>query len=534
MHFAEEVVRPKDPRFVQTIGQRREPSFIDYKTINLQQRCTDLCGPIKCYVGGYATPPDCAKCHCPTGFGGDHCETVQQSSGECGGAAGSIFANDDWKELSVTFQDGQESRCFWHIWGKNGSQVELEVVNVSLTFSPTGCTDDKTGERNFLEIKVGDNDADSSFDFQRTGFRICNMDPTIVSTTDRPIVSTNRLIMLAAYVGRAGTFRVRHRNAGGGNPGLASALQASGLANPVRPGIRVSASANITAQLMFEAGDEARVGRNQTVDANCEIRRSLVPGDRLKSPCRVLRSFYGRYTYIFTSRGRHKIFYNEAYFEPRILIYEARHTPLLKNAIFTNTEQGVLKIDHDDGPAYDPFPLVLSPEREAALGALKLVMTEDGRLVGRSENGTEVTFVCLAHFACVRLHRRLQSISDQSNDTRVMLQGGILYSENRLYFATLNNKGEFAVWQRGKVSDPLSTTSSEQLWSTVNRSGKGGQPFRLFLERQGFPSIRDGDDNIVWSANTTIAKDQLPTSLTLSDSGKLILTDFQGKEVWTN
>lgn len=45
------------------------------------------------------------------------------------------------------------------------------MLNVSMRLSPKGCVDDRTGERNFIEIKVGDNDADKSFDFQRTGFR---------------------------------------------------------------------------------------------------------------------------------------------------------------------------------------------------------------------------------------------------------------------------------------------------------------------------------------------------------------------------
>jgi len=238
---------------------------------------------------------------------------------------------------------------------------------------------------------------------------------------------------------------------------------------------------------------------------------------------------------VFTRRGRHKIFYNEQYFEPRILIYEARQTPLLTNGQLVNDKNGVLRIEDEGGAKYEPFPYFLSNERQQSLGPLKLVVTEDGRLVVRSENGTETTLVCLAHFACVRLHRRLQSLSESSNDTRVMLQGGILYSESRLYFATLSSRGEFAVWERAKATDALSTSSSKMIWVFgPTTKGRTGQPYRLFIDRKGTPSIRDGDDEVVWKVNATVAADQLPTSFGLSDKGKLTLSDVHGKEIWTN
>lgn len=86
-----------------------------------------------------------------------------------------------------------------------------------------------------------------------------------------------------------------------------------------------------------------------------------------------------------------------------------------------------------------------------------------------------------------------------------------------------------------KATDALSTAASKSLWVVgTNSKGRTGQPYRLYMERDGTPSIRNGDDEITWKVNATIAKDQLPTTLSLTDQGKLILQDARGKEVWTN
>lgn len=67
---------------------------------------------------------------------------------------------------------------------------------------------------------------------------------------------------------------------------------------------------------------------------------------------------------MFTRRGRHRIYFNEQYFEPRILIYDARLTPPLKNAALINDKSSGIRIEDENGTKYDPFPYFLGGDRQ--------------------------------------------------------------------------------------------------------------------------------------------------------------------------
>ncbi|KAI3408207.1 hypothetical protein GPALN_012053 [Globodera pallida] len=67
--------------YQQTIGQRERPSFKDFAIIN-SIYCNDTCGAQNvCQNGGYPNPHRCWECFCPDGYGGRHCETLEENFG---------------------------------------------------------------------------------------------------------------------------------------------------------------------------------------------------------------------------------------------------------------------------------------------------------------------------------------------------------------------------------------------------------------------------------------------------------------------
>ncbi|KAL3086215.1 hypothetical protein niasHT_040007 [Heterodera trifolii] len=68
-------------RFYQrTIGQYEKPSFKDLAIIN-HIYCEDNCKGKKneCQNGGYLNPKQCNECLCPEGYGGAHCDQLEQN-----------------------------------------------------------------------------------------------------------------------------------------------------------------------------------------------------------------------------------------------------------------------------------------------------------------------------------------------------------------------------------------------------------------------------------------------------------------------
>src|SRR4051812_17692676 len=73
-------IRTKDPFYMNTIGQRQNPSFNDVKLLNMMY-CSGACpapGPT-CTNDGYDNPNACGTCLCPSGLTGD-CTQLAPSS----------------------------------------------------------------------------------------------------------------------------------------------------------------------------------------------------------------------------------------------------------------------------------------------------------------------------------------------------------------------------------------------------------------------------------------------------------------------
>ena len=117
------VIEPLDPYFLTSYGQRLVVTFLDAKRINLHYNClAQSCSgrglARACANGGYQDPNDCAKCTCPTGFGGDFCQEPTPSAGSpsCGGtisvsACGTEMINSPG--YPSKYQAGAE--CSWHV-----------------------------------------------------------------------------------------------------------------------------------------------------------------------------------------------------------------------------------------------------------------------------------------------------------------------------------------------------------------------------------------------------------------------------------
>lgn len=144
-------IEPVDPLYINTIGNRLEPSFLDIKLIN-KAFCPESCvtrGVINCANGGYQDPNTCNTCKCPTGLSGTYCQNVQPSN--CGGE---LTAQNQWKTLNYN----GAGNCYWRIRGPSGTRIRIEFSNVLFSCSPV-CEE-------FVETKLKNN-------LELTGYRQC-------------------------------------------------------------------------------------------------------------------------------------------------------------------------------------------------------------------------------------------------------------------------------------------------------------------------------------------------------------------------
>lgn len=143
-------VEPVDPAFINTIGNRVEPSFLDLKLLNTAF-CSNICtNRINCQHGGYADPNNCGQCTCPTGLEGTYCERLQTSN--CGVEL--PRADYSWRNISYS----GSSDCYWRIVSANGGNVRFELTYVMYRCSPV-CEE-------FVEMKA-------EYSHEATGYRQC-------------------------------------------------------------------------------------------------------------------------------------------------------------------------------------------------------------------------------------------------------------------------------------------------------------------------------------------------------------------------
>uniref|UniRef100_A0A914ID34 Metalloendopeptidase n=1 Tax=Globodera rostochiensis TaxID=31243 RepID=A0A914ID34_GLORO len=123
--------------YQQTIGQREEPSFKDFAIIN-SIYCNDTCGAQNvCQNGGYPNPHRCWECFCPDGYGGWHCETLEEDFGCI--SVGAHFPREleaDWQTRtfnpSIKCVRNSECKCHWRIEPKNGKKLRIQFKRLGL------------------------------------------------------------------------------------------------------------------------------------------------------------------------------------------------------------------------------------------------------------------------------------------------------------------------------------------------------------------------------------------------------------------
>uniref|UniRef100_A0A5S6QKU0 Metalloendopeptidase n=1 Tax=Trichuris muris TaxID=70415 RepID=A0A5S6QKU0_TRIMR len=147
-----------DANYQWTIGQRKRPSFLDYKLVNMLY-CADRCHAfLPCQRDGYEDVHDCTKCQCPSGLGGQFCERAEMQDGEelCGGELTAQRMDSSLK----TPTDGSR-RCSWLIRSAEPQgTVHLQFLHLNMSCEKPTCSG------NFVEIKTGPR-------FDATGYRFC-------------------------------------------------------------------------------------------------------------------------------------------------------------------------------------------------------------------------------------------------------------------------------------------------------------------------------------------------------------------------
>ncbi|KAK6047988.1 hypothetical protein COOONC_14507 [Cooperia oncophora] len=161
-------VLPHEPQYEHTIGNRVEPSFLDYKELNMAY-CSNICrNTLPCKHGGYPNPNACQTCLCPTGLCGRYCEQLMPSKLSHSGA----------------------SSCYWRITANPGDRIRFELTNVFFKCAPT-CEE-------FVEIKFART-------HDRTGLREC------CRAEYGEVVSQGDSILVITLATTSSQFNLRYR-----------------------------------------------------------------------------------------------------------------------------------------------------------------------------------------------------------------------------------------------------------------------------------------------------------------------------------
>ncbi|PIO60155.1 astacin [Teladorsagia circumcincta] len=140
------IMVPKDGNYTETLGSHII-SFYDLFMMNKLYSCTDACKDEpnieeKCKNSGFLHPRDCTKCICPSGYGGDFCETRPQ------GCGGELVAEGDWKPLKDELdgsnaageKDGFKRCNYWIKAPSDNNKIEVRIVNLPTDIAVEGCT----------------------------------------------------------------------------------------------------------------------------------------------------------------------------------------------------------------------------------------------------------------------------------------------------------------------------------------------------------------------------------------------------------
>uniref|UniRef100_A0A0K0EJM7 Metalloendopeptidase n=1 Tax=Strongyloides stercoralis TaxID=6248 RepID=A0A0K0EJM7_STRER len=166
-------ILPKHELYRRTIGQMRNLTFNDIKTINLYY-CAKRCRfQIKCYNGGYQNPNKCNTCKCVEGFTGRNCRLLVRSPLSCG----RTFLSAE--KFTQQIKAEGKNYCIYHIKAKKRRKIGLKIIFASIhPYALQICTIENT-----LEIKYWN-------DKTVTGARFCSLTPNTIfmSRSDHVII----------------------------------------------------------------------------------------------------------------------------------------------------------------------------------------------------------------------------------------------------------------------------------------------------------------------------------------------------------
>ncbi|VDO94428.1 unnamed protein product [Soboliphyme baturini] len=191
---------PIDETFMNVMGQRQSPSFLDYEKINAVY-CADACSSqptLQCLHNGYQNFSNCSECICPPGFGGTQCEGVEQTGArDCGGELQATASPQYFTTPSYPNKFPRKQYCVWYI------KAEREDQRVFLKFVETFDLPCQPNCRwSYVEVKVGE-------PFNRVGARFCcKRSPT----ASAPLASADNemVVIFRSDIEVADGFRARY------------------------------------------------------------------------------------------------------------------------------------------------------------------------------------------------------------------------------------------------------------------------------------------------------------------------------------
>uniref|UniRef100_A0A0N4ZVL3 Zinc metalloproteinase n=1 Tax=Parastrongyloides trichosuri TaxID=131310 RepID=A0A0N4ZVL3_PARTI len=168
---------PKNPLYLNTIGNKARLQFLDFKLVNLAY-CSNKCdGKIKCQNGGYEDPNNCGTCKCPYMLSGKTCTDYVKNPNECGEKNYYNLGSDP-----ITIDVERDIDCIYSIKADNGKKVKMTVVESNLITRGDFCYTGDALEVQYLNDK------------SLTGVTICGNNDGKTITSEGPL-------MLVRYTG---------------------------------------------------------------------------------------------------------------------------------------------------------------------------------------------------------------------------------------------------------------------------------------------------------------------------------------------
>uniref|UniRef100_A0A0N5BYL7 Metalloendopeptidase n=1 Tax=Strongyloides papillosus TaxID=174720 RepID=A0A0N5BYL7_STREA len=133
-----------DPNYKRTIGQSQRLSFIDIKTLNYHY-CSDVCShKIPCTNQGYFDSKNCARCKCPEGFGGTHCEEIARQRRGCRKPLIMVT----YRTLKLDLRN--RKKCVFHLKTMPGRKIVINIVSLNMfPYEDEQCLFDNSLEINY-------------------------------------------------------------------------------------------------------------------------------------------------------------------------------------------------------------------------------------------------------------------------------------------------------------------------------------------------------------------------------------------------